>query len=76
MLKENEVIFGDTHELLSKVEVVSVDLIICDGPYGVTQNKWGKIGSIQEYNLELIKRFSSKIKEGGLLYLFGKQSLP
>jgi hypothetical protein len=74
MLKENEVILGDTHELLKKVEDDSVDLIICDGPYGVTQNQWDKVGSIQEYNLELIKRFSSKLKEGGSLYLFGKQN--
>jgi len=74
MLKENEVILGDSHELLKKVEDDSVDLIICDGPYGVTQNQWDKVGSIQEYNLELIKRFSSKLKEGGSLYLFGKQN--
>lgn len=74
MLKENEVILGNTHELLKKVEDDSVDLIICDGPYGVTQNQWDKVGSIQEYNLELIKRFSSKLKDGGSLYLFGKQN--
>jgi DNA modification methylase len=74
MVKENEVILGDTHELLKQVEDESVDLIICDGPYGVTQNTWDKVGSIQDYNLELIKRFSSKLKEGGSLYLFGKQN--
>lgn len=74
MLKENEIILGDTHELLKKVEDDSIDLIICDGPYGVTQNQWDKVGSIQEYNLELIKRFSSKLKDGGSLYLFGKQN--
>ena len=29
-------------------------------------------GGIQEYNLNLIKIFSSKLKTGGSLYLFGK----
>lgn len=73
-IKENAITLGDTHELLRKVEDESVDLIICDGPYGVTQNHWDKVNSIQEYNLELIKRFSSKLKDGGALYLFGKQN--
>jgi site-specific DNA-methyltransferase (adenine-specific)/adenine-specific DNA-methyltransferase len=72
-LKENTIILGDTFDLLRKVEDESVDLIICDGPYGVTQNEWDRISSIQEFNLDLIKRFSAKLKEGGALYLFGKQ---
>lgn len=54
------------------MEDESVDLIICDGPYGVTHNNWDRIPSIQEFNLNLIKGFSSKLKDGGALYLFGK----
>lgn len=73
-LKENTIICGDAFELLPKVEDETVDLIICDGPYGVTQNEWDKVPSIQEFNLDLIRRFSSKLKEGGSLYLFGKQN--
>ncbi len=72
MLKENTIHLGDSFNLLQKVEDESVDLIICDGPYGVTQNDWDRIPSIQDFNLDLIKRFSSKLKEGGSLYLFGK----
>lgn len=72
-LEENAITCGDTHDLIRKVEDESVDLIICDGPYGVTQNEWDKVSSIQEFNLDLIKRFSAKLKEGGSLYLFGKQ---
>ena len=68
----NQLYCGDAFELLRKIEDESVDLIICDGPYGVTQNDWDRIPSIQEFNLELIKRFSAKLKEGGALYLFGK----
>ena len=59
-------------ELLSSVPKNSVDLIICDGPFGVTQNEWDRISNIQEFNLYLIRELSSKLTEGGALYLFGK----
>lgn len=72
MLGKNQIYCGDAFDLLSKVEEESVDLIVCDGPYGVTQNGWDRIPSIQAFNLELIKRFSRKLKDGGALYLFGK----
>ena len=72
MLEKNRIYCGDAFALLKKVEDESVDLIICDGPYGVTQNDWDRIPSIQEYNLNLIKHFSEKLKIGGVLYIFGK----
>jgi site-specific DNA-methyltransferase (adenine-specific)/adenine-specific DNA-methyltransferase len=71
---ENKITCGNSLELLSHVEDDSVDLIVCDGPYGVTQNLWDKVSDIQAYNLELIKAFSTKLKEGGALYLFGKHN--
>ena len=64
-LSENTIICGDTHHLIHKVEDESIDLIICDGPYGVTQNQWDKVSSIQEFNLKLIRQYSRKLKEGG-----------
>jgi site-specific DNA-methyltransferase (adenine-specific)/adenine-specific DNA-methyltransferase len=63
---------ADAFDVLSQCDDKSVDLIICDGPYGVTTNEWDRIGSIQEFNLNLIKIFSQKLKPGGALYLFGK----
>ena len=57
---------------MGNIEDDSVDLIICDGPYGVTRNNWNRIYSVQEFNFDLIKRFSFKLKDGGALYLFGK----
>jgi len=44
------------------VEYESVNLIVRDGPFGVTENDWGKIKNIQEYNLNLIKLFSRILK--------------
>ncbi len=72
MLKKNKIHCGNSFDFLREVENESVDLIVCDGPYGVTQNEWDKILSIQEFNLDLIKQFSFKLKDGGALYLFGK----
>ena len=71
-LQRNVIHLGDALELINAVENDSVDLIVCDGPYGVTENKWDRIPNIQEYNLNLIQRLSSKLKDGGALYLFGK----
>lgn len=71
-IKVNRIYCADIFEILPKLEDGIVDLIICDGPYGVTANEWDKVNDIQNYNLNLIKIFSEKLKEGGSLYLFGK----
>lgn len=63
---------GDALKLIKQVKDGSIDLIICDGPYGVTENDWDRIPSIQQFNLRLLKTFKNKLKEGGSLYLFGK----
>src|SRR3989344_6968400 len=68
----NKIYQGDCFELINKIDDESVDLVVCDGPYGITQNGWDKVGSIQEYNISLIKLFSRILKRGGALYLFGK----
>lgn len=71
-IRENRVYQADAFNVLSKLEDGIVDLVICDGPYGVTTNEWDRVGDIQSYNLNLIKIFSEKLKDGGVLYLFGK----
>jgi len=72
VLRRNLIHHGDAICLLDRVANDSVDLVICDGPYGVTTNSWDRVGSIQEFNLNLIKTFANKLKTGGSLYLFGK----
>lgn len=71
-MKLNEFYCGDALELIRNVNDESIDLIICDGPYGVTDNDWDRIANIQEFNLNLLKSFESKLKKGGAVYLFGK----
>lgn len=63
---------GDAFELVHQVKDNSIDLIICDGPYGITDNAWDNIKNIQGFNLKLIEIFTSKLTRGGSLYLFGK----
>lgn len=72
MLEKNKVLLGDAFELLPEIEDGSIDLVLCDGPYGVTANKWDRVTNIQEFNLKLIRIFSEKLRQGGALYLFGK----
>ena len=59
----NQIIGGDAFELLPKIKDDSIDLIVCDGPFGVTDQKWDKISDIQQFNLKLITIFSQKLKK-------------
>ncbi|WJI27876.1 site-specific DNA-methyltransferase [Thermosynechococcus sp. QKsg1] len=72
MLEIDRIYQADAFTLLPQIQSASIDLIICDGPYGVTTNPWDRISNIQEFNLKLITIFAEKLKEGGALYLFGK----
>ncbi len=72
MIEQDKIYHADAFDLLPKIDDGSIDLVVCDGPYGVTTNKWDRIGNIQEFNLKLISIFAAKLKDGGALYLFGK----
>ena len=73
MLPLNIIIHGDALDLLEHVPDDSVDLVVCDGPYGLGKDDWDNIpGGIQNFNMNLIQIFSRKLKRGGALYLFGK----
>ena len=73
-MKKNVILHGDALKLVRQLPGSSIDLIICDGPYGVTNEKWDRISSIQQYNLDLIELFSRVLKPGGSFYLFGKEN--
>lgn len=56
---------GDCLELLKGVPDNSVDLILCDLPYGTTQNKWDSI-----INLDLLwQQYERVIKDNGAILL-------
>ena len=72
MLAVNRIYHADMFDMLPAIADDSLDLIVCDGPYGVTGNDWDRVGSIQQFNLRLIQLFAPKMKAGAALYLFGK----
>ena len=72
MLEIQSIYHADAFEMFPHVDDGSIDLVVCDGPYGVTANKRDRISNIQEFNLRLISIFAAKLKDGGTLYLFGK----
>lgn len=49
MLSLNEIHLGDCLELMNDIETHSIDMILCDLPYGTTQNKWDSIIPLNEY---------------------------
>ena len=63
---------ADAFAFLGGLPEAGLDLIICDGPYGVTSHQWDRVGNIQAYNLKLLKIFRRLLRPGGTAYLFGK----
>ena len=68
----NSIQQADSLQLTEGLPEDCIDLIICDGPYGVTEHEWDDIQDIQHFNLLLLQKFSRILKPGGVLYLFGK----
>lgn len=56
---------GDCLEIMPKIEDESIDMILCDLPYGTTRNKWDSV-----IDLELLwKEYRRVIKERGAIVL-------
>ena len=61
---------GDCLEIMKDIEDKSVDMILCDLPYGCTaRNKWDVIIPFNE----LWEQYKRVIKDNGAIVLFGKQ---
>ena len=59
---------GDCLELLNDVDGKSVDMILCDLPYGQTHNKWDSVIPLDK----LWKQYKRVIKDNGCIALFGQ----
>lgn len=64
-----ELLKGDCLDLLDKVEDRSIDLILCDLPYGVTANKWDEVIDLNN----LWKHYKRVIKNNRAVILFASQ---
>ena len=60
---------GDCLELMKEIEAKSIDLILCDLPYGTTSNKWDVIIPFDK----LWEQYNRIVKDNAVVALFGSQ---
>jgi len=65
MLEVNKIHPGDCLELMKEIKDKSIDMILCDLPYGTTQNKWDSIIDLKK----LWKEYERIIKDKGVIVL-------
>lgn len=61
----NKVIHGDCLEILPSIPDKSIDMILCDLPYGTTRNKWDSVIPLEA----LWKEYERIIKDNGVIVL-------
>lgn len=64
-----KLINGDCFIEMKKIKEKTVDLILCDLPYGITKNKWDIVLDMDKLWLE----YDRIIKDNGIIVLFGNQ---
>lgn len=60
---------GDCLEIMKTIQDKSVDMILCDLPFGKTANEWDKIIDFKE----LSNQYKRIIKDNGVIILFGTE---
>lgn len=69
LVRRSVLFHDDCFNILSSIENESVDLIICDLPYGTTNLKWDSILPLENLWFE----YKRVIKKNGAIILFGSQ---
>lgn len=66
--KEINLIYGDCLEKMKEIPDKAIDMILCDLPYGTTQNKWDSV-----IPLDIIwEQYKRIIKDNGAIALFAQ----
>jgi len=65
MMEINKTYFGDCLEIMDQIPKASVDMILCDLPYGTTKCKWDSVINLKE----LWKYYERIIKDNGVIVL-------
>jgi len=65
---ENKVIEGDCLEVMNNIPQGSIDMVLCDLPYGTTQNHWDSVIPLDQ----LWKQYERIIKDNGVIVLTGQ----
>lgn len=69
VMKDTELMQGDCLELMTKIPDGSIDMILCDLPYGTTACKWDSIIPFEP----LWEQYNRIIKDNGAIVLFGSE---
>ncbi|HBK71496.1 MAG TPA: site-specific DNA-methyltransferase [Flavobacteriaceae bacterium] len=62
---ENKVIQGDCLNVMQNIPDNSIDMVLCDLPYGTTQNKWDSVIDLDK----LWKQYNRIVKSNGAIVL-------
>ncbi len=65
---ENKIIQGECLEVMKKIPSKSIDMILCDLPYGTTQNHWDSVIPLDK----LWNQYERIIKDNGVIALTGQ----
>ena len=68
MLEINKIYQGDCLEVMKKIDDATVDMILCDLPYGITNNKKDVVIPFDK----LWKQYERIIKDNGVIALFAQ----
>lgn len=69
MLEKNKIYQGDCLEVMKEIADKSIDMILCDLPYGTTSCKWD---TVIQFDC-LWKQYNRIIKNNGAIVLFGTE---
>ena len=69
MLKNNNIYLGDCLEIMKQIPDRSIDMILCDLPYGTTNCKWDSVIPFEP----LWEQYNRIIKDRGAIVLTGSE---
>ena len=69
MLELNKIYLGDCLDLMPQIQDQSIDMVLCDLPYGTTKNNWDSIIPLDK----LWAQYERIIKPAGAIVLFSQQ---
>ena len=65
----NRIFLGDCLQIMKDIPNKSIDMVLCDLPYGTTKNQWDSIIPLDK----LWEQYNRIIKDDGAIVLFGQQ---
>ncbi len=66
---KKEILLGDCLELMKDIPNGSIDMVLCDLPYGIIQSKWDVVIPFDK----LWEQYNRIIKPNGAVVLFGNE---